>query len=158
MTDEWGLAKRHFDAVSLLEAVCNSKAVVINTDDGNVNVIAFVDDWDSRDYDTAAYAVTTVWHNTDDGEIYDVDMAVNEQRGTYGVCPAPGVPTGVDLAQIGRREPAAEKRLTAQLLDWLKDRKLVPVVGQIFPFADFRDAFKTMQTRGALGKMVVRIA
>ena len=69
-----------------------------------------------------------------------------------------GVLTGVDLAQIGRREPAAEKRLTAQLLDWLKDRKLVPVVGQIFPFADFRDAFKTMQTRGALGKMVVRIA
>lgn len=69
-----------------------------------------------------------------------------------------GLLTGVDLAQIERREPEAEKRLTAQLFDWLKDRKLVPVVGQVFPFADFRDAFKAMQMRAALGKMVVRIA
>ena len=68
-----------------------------------------------------------------------------------------GVLTGVDVAQISRREPDAEKRLTAQLLTWLSERKLVPVVGQVFPFADFREAFRTMQTRSALGKMVVRI-
>ena len=68
-----------------------------------------------------------------------------------------GVLTGVDIAQIARREPEAEKRVTAQLLAWLKDKKLVPVVGQVFAFADFREAFKTMQTRAALGKMVVRI-
>lgn len=34
MTDEWGTAHRNFDAISLLEAVCNSKAVVINNKDG----------------------------------------------------------------------------------------------------------------------------
>jgi NADPH2:quinone reductase len=68
-----------------------------------------------------------------------------------------GVLTGVDVAQISRREPDAEKRITAQLLTWLSERKLVPVVGQVFPFADFREAFRTMQTRSALGKMVVRI-
>ncbi|MFO1108182.1 MAG: NADPH:quinone oxidoreductase family protein [Bradyrhizobium sp.] len=68
-----------------------------------------------------------------------------------------GVLTGVDLAQIARREPEAEKRLIAQLLTWLKEKKLAPVVGQIFAFADFREAFRTMQTRSALGKMVVRI-
>lgn len=68
-----------------------------------------------------------------------------------------GVLTGVDVAQIGRREPDAEKRITAQLFTWLSDKKLVPVVGQVFPFADFREAFRTMQTRSALGKMVVRI-
>jgi NADPH2:quinone reductase len=68
-----------------------------------------------------------------------------------------GVLTGVDIAQIARREPEAEKRVTAQLLTWLNEKKLVPVVGQIFDLADFRDAFKTMQTRAALGKMVVRI-
>lgn len=56
-----------------------------------------------------------------------------------------------------RREPDAEKRVTAQLPTWLKERKFVPVVGRVFPLADFRDAFKTMQTRAALGKMVVRI-
>ena len=69
-----------------------------------------------------------------------------------------GVLTGVDLAQIHRREPDVEKRVTVQLLSWLRDGKLVPVVGQVFAFADFREAFKTMQTRAALGKMVVRIA
>lgn len=69
-----------------------------------------------------------------------------------------GILIGVDLAQIARREPEAERRLTAQLLSWLRDRKLAPVVGQVFPLADFRDAFKAMQSRAALGKMVVRIS
>ncbi len=68
-----------------------------------------------------------------------------------------GVLTGVDIAQIARREPEAERRVTAQLFAWLSEKKLVPVVGQVFPFADFRDAFRAMQTRSALGKMVVRI-
>lgn len=40
MTDEWGLEKRNFDAVSLLEAVCNSKAVVITTEDGELDAQA----------------------------------------------------------------------------------------------------------------------
>lgn len=68
-----------------------------------------------------------------------------------------GILTGVDIAQIHRREPDAEQRVTAQLMAWLRDKKLVPVVGQVFAFSDFRDAFKTMQNRAALGKMVVRI-
>jgi NADPH2:quinone reductase len=69
-----------------------------------------------------------------------------------------GVLTGVDIAQIHRREPDAEQRVTAQLMAWLRDGKLVPVVGQVFAFNDFREAFRTMQSRAALGKMVVRIA
>lgn len=68
-----------------------------------------------------------------------------------------GVLTGVDAAQIARREPDAEKRVTAQLLTWLGEKMLAPVVGKVFAFDDFRDAFRTMQTRAALGKMVVRI-
>ena len=58
-----------------------------NQENGNVNTVAFVTDWDDREYDPAAYALTTVWHNTRTGEIYDADMEINEQRGTYGVCP-----------------------------------------------------------------------
>jgi NADPH:quinone reductase len=69
-----------------------------------------------------------------------------------------GVLTGVDIAQINRREPDAEQRVTTQLLTWLKERKLVPVVGKVFALTDFREAFKTMQTRAALGKMVVRVS
>jgi|SRR5882757_3782874 len=68
-----------------------------------------------------------------------------------------GVLTGVDAAQIARREPDAYARVMTQLSAWLNDGKLVPVVGKVFAFADFRAAFKTMQTRTALGKMVVRI-
>ena len=68
-----------------------------------------------------------------------------------------GVLTGVDIAQIARREPDAQARVTAQLFTWLSEKKLVPVVGQVFPFTDFRDAFRAMQNRSALGKMVIRI-
>jgi NADPH2:quinone reductase len=39
----------------------------------------------------------------------------------------------------------------------LRAKRLVPVVGEVFAFEDFRDAFKTMTARAALGKMVVRI-
>ena len=64
---------------------------------------------------------------------------------------------GVDLAQIGHREPDVRDQVIAQLFAWLRERTLIPVVGKIFAFEDFRDAFKAMTTRSALGKMVVRI-
>jgi NADPH2:quinone reductase len=64
---------------------------------------------------------------------------------------------GVDLAQIARREPDVWHQVVAQLFAWLSDRTLLPVVGKIFAFQDFRDAFKAMTSRSALGKMVVRI-
>lgn len=69
-----------------------------------------------------------------------------------------GALLGVDLAQIPQREPEAQRRVMTQLFKWLTEGKLDPVVGKIFAFEDFRDAFRTMQTRAALGKMVVRIS
>ena len=68
-----------------------------------------------------------------------------------------GALLGVDLAQIGHREPDVRDQVIAQLFAWLRERTLIPVVGKIFAFQDFRDAFKAMTTRSALGKMVVRI-
>lgn len=68
-----------------------------------------------------------------------------------------GALLGVDLAQIPHREPEAYRRVMAQLFAWLTERKLEPVVGKIFALEDFREAFRTMQNRAALGKMVVRI-
>jgi NADPH2:quinone reductase len=65
---------------------------------------------------------------------------------------------GVDLAQIPRREPEAQKRVMSQLFTWLTEKKLDPVVGKVFAFENFREAFRAMQTRSALGKMVVRIS
>jgi NADPH2:quinone reductase len=67
-----------------------------------------------------------------------------------------GALLGVDLAQIQRREPETHSRLIAQLFDWLASGRLQPVVGKVEPFEDFREAFKTMQSRSALGKMVVK--
>jgi hypothetical protein len=60
-------------------------------DDGpNVNSMMFIADWFGREYDPAAFAVTTVWHRRSTGEILDVDLEVNEERGPYGICPADG--------------------------------------------------------------------
>ena len=68
-----------------------------------------------------------------------------------------GALMGVDLAQIGRREPDVQARVMSQLFQWLREKQLVPVVGKVLPLEEFRDAFKTMTTRAALGKMVVRL-
>jgi NADPH2:quinone reductase len=69
-----------------------------------------------------------------------------------------GALLGVDLAQIPVREPDVQKRLMSELTGWLGEGKLKPAVGRVFALEDFRGAFKTMQTRAALGKMVVRIS
>jgi MYXO-CTERM domain-containing protein len=72
---------------------------------GNVNTIAFLDPWgdpcrngDDLPYDSRAFAVTIVWHNTTTGEILDADMMINDLRfgpggragGPYADCPETG--------------------------------------------------------------------
>ena len=81
-------------------AVC--RTAEYNTDGPNVNVIAFVTDWEERGFDPAPYAITTTWHNVRTGELLDVDILVNETRGTYGVCPVPeGCTDGtIDLQNV----------------------------------------------------------
>ncbi|KJC55931.1 quinone oxidoreductase [Bradyrhizobium sp. LTSPM299] len=69
-----------------------------------------------------------------------------------------GTLMGVDLAQIGLREPEIHARAMALLSTWLREQKLIPVVGQVFAFEDFREAFKAMTSRAAMGKMVVQIS
>ncbi len=58
-------------------------------EDGNVSVIAFVEDWSERDLDPLAYALTTVWHDRTTGEILDADVLVNATRGPFTRCPEP---------------------------------------------------------------------
>ena len=48
------------------------------------------------------------------------------------------------------------RKMLAQLFDWLASGKLQPVVGKVVAFEDFREAFKTMQSRSALGKMIIK--
>lgn len=72
----------------------------------NVSTVVFVQDWAARGYDASAYAVTTVWHSTRTGEIYDVDMEFNEDDHTYAVCPTPAGCTdgSVDLQNVVTHE------------------------------------------------------
>lgn len=65
---------------------------------------------------------------------------------------------GVDVAQLERREPDVQRQLNAQLMAWLDAGALRPVVGKVFDFEDFHDAFKMMTDRSALGKIVVKVA
>src|SRR3954463_4637004 len=67
-----------------------------------------------------------------------------------------GALLGGDPPQTRGREPQTHARLIAQLFDWLASGKLQPVVGKVVPFENFRDVFKTMQSRSALGKMIVK--
>lgn len=66
-----------------------------NQDSGNMNTIVLAEDWNERGYfidgeflpyDPAAFAVTTAWHDGSTGEILDVDIEINEQRGPYVEC------------------------------------------------------------------------
>lgn len=69
---------------------------------GNVNAVMFIDDWTEREYDSGAFALTTVWHRRSTGEILDADMEINELRGPYEVCPPMGCTEdrGVDLENV----------------------------------------------------------
>lgn len=68
-----------------------------------------------------------------------------------------GILLGVDLAQIEQKEPGVRPELVARLLDWLGEGRLVPMIASIYGFDDFRDAFRAMEERSALGKIVIRI-
>lgn len=68
-------------------------------DGGNVNVIAFVRDWDERGYLPSAYAVTTTWFGVSSGTIFDADILLNEEHWNWSECPEGGCTEGreVDL-------------------------------------------------------------
>ena len=77
-----------FDVRRLADpAQCN--LAEYNPEDGNINTIAFITDWAERGNDPQAFALTTVWHSTRTGEIFDADMEINELKGPYGECPVP---------------------------------------------------------------------
>jgi NADPH:quinone reductase len=64
---------------------------------------------------------------------------------------------GVDIAQVEKREPEIERRISDKLFTWLENGALKPVVGQVFPFEEFQHAFRAMRDRKAEGKMVISI-
>ena len=43
-------------------------------------------------------------------------------------------------------------------MSWLDTGALQPVIGEVFEFDNFHEAFRRMHTRTAVGKMVIRIS
>jgi len=83
-----------------------------NREGRNVHSVMFIQEgWVSeRRLSNIAFAITYVWHNADTGEIYDVDMLLNDaatgSRGDFAICSEdecprdPGGPFTVDLENI----------------------------------------------------------
>ncbi len=81
--------------VELSDGSSECEKAEYNQDGPNMNTVILASDWSERGYwiggmfapyDPAAFAVTTAWHNATTGEILDVDIEINEQRGPYIEC------------------------------------------------------------------------
>jgi NADPH2:quinone reductase len=65
---------------------------------------------------------------------------------------------GVDSAQIQKHEPGAYARIMDEIRGLLEDHSLEPSPTQSFPFEMFKEAFRAIQGRRALGKIVLEVA
>jgi len=64
---------------------------------------------------------------------------------------------GVDSAQIRRQEPAVYERFMGNIASWLESEDIEPPPTMSFPFERFLDAFEFLNSRRALGKIVVEM-
>jgi NADPH2:quinone reductase len=64
---------------------------------------------------------------------------------------------GVFFGSFAEREPQAQQQNVRELWALFEAGKLKPVVGAVHPLADFAEAFRSMEQRRAVGKVVLRI-
>jgi len=65
---------------------------------------------------------------------------------------------GVFWGAFAAREPEANRRNTAQLLDWWRAGTINPRISAVWPLAEGGKAIARMAARGAIGKLVVKIS
>ena len=63
---------------------------------------------------------------------------------------------GVYWGEFAKRDPAGNRRLLAQLFDWLAGGRLRPLVSKEYPLADTAQALQDLLGRRAVGKLVIR--
>ncbi len=56
-----------------------------------------------------------------------------------------------------RREPAAQRALMTQIVDWCAQGKLSAHVHAVYPLAEIAAALKTIADRKVMGKIVLRL-
>jgi len=65
---------------------------------------------------------------------------------------------GVFWGSFAVREPEAQARNVAELWQLFESGRLKPVVGEVHALSEFREAFTSMMTRRARGKVVLRVS
>jgi NADPH:quinone reductase len=63
---------------------------------------------------------------------------------------------GVFFGRFTELEPEAHRANMAQLLAWCKDGTLRPHIGQAFPLAETPQAIALLESRKAVGKIIIR--
>jgi NADPH2:quinone reductase len=63
---------------------------------------------------------------------------------------------GVFWGEFARREPAANRKMLAELFGWLVEGKLKPHVSRTYALADTGQALQALLARRAVGKLVIR--
>jgi NADPH2:quinone reductase len=63
---------------------------------------------------------------------------------------------GVFFGRFTELEPEAHRRNMEQLLAWCKDGTLRPHIGQVFPLEETAKAVALLESRKAVGKMIIR--
>jgi NADPH2:quinone reductase len=63
---------------------------------------------------------------------------------------------GVYWGEFAKRDPAGNGRLMAQLLGWLAQGRLRPLVSKQYPLAETPQALRDLLDRRAVGKLVIR--
>lgn len=63
---------------------------------------------------------------------------------------------GVYWGEFAKRDPEANRRLLAQLIGWLADGSLRPLVSKQYPLVETPRALQDLLARRAIGKLVIR--
>jgi NADPH2:quinone reductase len=63
---------------------------------------------------------------------------------------------GVYWGEFAKRDPSGNRRLLAQLSDWLAEGRLRPLVSRQYPLAETPQALQDLLARRAVGKLVIR--
>jgi NADPH2:quinone reductase len=64
---------------------------------------------------------------------------------------------GVFFGSFAEREPKVQQQNVRELWAMFEAGKLKPVVGAVYPLADYAQAFGSMEQRRAIGKVVLRV-
>jgi len=64
---------------------------------------------------------------------------------------------GVFWGSFFRNFPKENKENMDQIMKWLQSKTLVPLVDEIYPLSDTKEALKKLQNRGVKGKVLIKI-